>query len=55
MAEDGRRGAGTDGAAVPLVNGGSGDRAARSEQDGQRFEHGVEEEKLRKGGEKSSF
>lgn len=42
MAEDdGRRSAGVDGTAVPLANGGAGDRTAWSEQDGQRFEYDV--------------
>lgn len=55
MATHRRRSTGAYAAAVPLANGGSGDRAAGREQDGQRFEHGVEEEKLRKGGERVAF
>lgn len=36
MTPDGRRSAGLDGAAVTLAHGGSGDRAAGSEQDGRK-------------------
>lgn len=55
MAEDGRRSAGVDGAAVPLAHGGAGDRTVGSEQDGQRLEYGVKEKKMRKGEEKLAF